>query len=103
MNYSWNVLYIKTKDYENMPKSLYSCRIEYIGTDENGKQGRHEMNMTFPEPTLETYIPYEELSEQKIIDFFTKIISQEHWDQMRDNIAKEISEGITKQDSLPWS
>jgi hypothetical protein len=103
MDYSWKILYIKTKNYAGMPKSLYSCRIEYIGTDENGNTGIHDMLMTFPEPTLETYIPYEELSEQKIVEMFADMITEEHWDHMRSNIDREISDGVIKQSSLPWS
>jgi hypothetical protein len=102
MNYTWNIVHIKTKDYPDMPKALHWCRVEYIGTDENGNTGRHELGMPFPVPTPETYVPFENLTEQGIIDRFVNNLSQEHWEHMQGNIAYEISNQIKKQEFLPW-
>jgi len=102
MNYTWNIIHIKTKDYPDMPKALHSCRVEYIGTDENSNIGRHEMLITFPEPTVETYVPFADLTQQGIIDLFVNNLSQEHWDHMKGNIEEEISNQIKKQEFLPW-
>jgi hypothetical protein len=102
MNYTWNILYIKTKNYDGMPEALHSCRVEYIGTDENGNIGRHEMLITFPEPTVENYVPFANLTEQNIVDLFVDTLSQEHWDHIHNNITTEIEQGVVKQPSLPW-
>ena len=102
MNYSWKVLYIKTKDYPDMPKALHSCRVEYIGIDENSNIGRHEMLVTFAEPTPETYTPYGSLTEEGIVSLFVNNLSQEHWEHMKGNIEEEISNQIKKQEFLPW-
>ena len=102
MNYEWKILYIKTKDYPDMPKAIFSCRVEYVGTNEEGKSGRHEMTIPFPAPSLETFVPYENLEESAIVSWFENNFSQEHWDHMHENINNEIANDVIKQSSLPW-
>jgi hypothetical protein len=102
MNYTWNIVHIKTKDYPDMPASIHSARVEYIGTDENSNIGRHEMLVTFEEPTLDAFIPYDQLTLENIVSFFEANLSQEHWDHMKGNIEEEILNNIVKQPNLPW-
>jgi hypothetical protein len=102
MNYNWKVLYIKTKDYPNMPLAIHSARVEYVGTNADNKSGRHEITIPFPPPTIESFTPYNQLTESTIIGWFENNFSQEHWNNILESIEEEISNQIKKQEFLPW-
>lgn len=102
MTYEWKILYIKTKDYPEMPKAVYSCRVEYVGTNPEGKTGRHEMTISFPQPAPESFVPYENLMEADIVSWFSGNLSQEHWNNIYESISNEIDNQVIKQDKLPF-
>ena len=101
MDYQWNIVWVKTVDYPNMPQTIHAVRMEYIGTDEAGRTGQHEMLINFPQPHPDNFVPFENISEEDIISWFVSSLSQDHWEHIHENIGVEIQAEVTKHDKLP--
>lgn len=104
MNYEWNILHIKTKNYEGMPNTIHSARVEYIGTNEAGDSGTYELLMTFPKPDEASFIEYENLTYELMVEWFDAWIGaeDEHFNLIKNHIEYEIENKIIKRSTLPW-
>ena len=101
MDYHWNIAWVKTVDYPNMPQTIHAVRVEYVGTDEDGRVGQHEMLINFPQPRPDSFIPFENISKDNVISWFVNDLSQDHWDLIHENIRVEIQSGVIKHHKLP--
>lgn len=100
MKHDWNVVWVKTVDYPDMPESVHSVRVECVGTDENNKVGRHEMLITFPQPVVDSFVPFDNVTKELVVSWFVDSLSDEHWEFINNNIAIEITSGVVKHEQL---
>lgn len=102
MNYEWNILHIKTKDYEGMPRAIHSARVEYIGANSEGNKGHYELLMTFPQPNPETFVAYENLTKEIVEGWLDAWMDEEHLAHAHAAIENELNENIVKRSNFLW-
>lgn len=100
ITYTYQILEIRKKDEANFANTIKSFKIRITGT-KDGESHFVDRNLILPTPEQESFVQYDSLTEQNLIDW--------HNDGIREEMASyeiqekfNLSEG-TRETSFPWS
>ena len=109
ITYTWKITGLKTKDVsDDKPAAVVQTYWQKIGTDENGNEGTFSGATPFTvDPTDESgpFIPFEDLTEEDVLDWIKTIVVGGYADHVNGQIAKQIEEKISPviENRLPWA
>jgi len=109
ITYTWKITGLKTKDVsDDKPAAVVQTYWQKIGTDENGNEGTFSGATPFTvDPTDESgpFIPFEDLTEENVLDWIKTIVVGGYADHVNGQIAKQIEEKISPviENRLPWA
>jgi hypothetical protein len=109
ITYTWKITGLKTKDVsEDKPAAVVQTYWQKIGTDEDGNEGTFSGATPFTvDPTDESgpFIPFEELTEEDVLDWIKTVVVGGYADHVNGQIAKQIEEKISPviENRLPWA
>lgn len=109
ITYTWKITGLKTKDVsEDKPAAVVQTYWQKIGTDEDGNEGTFSGATPFTvDPTDESgpFIPFEELTEEDVLDWIKTVVVGGYADHVNGQIAKQIEEKISPvvDNRLPWA
>lgn len=108
VTYAWKVLSIKTQDVNvDLQQAVVHAKWRKTGTDEGGNVGVFDGACMFSvaNVTAETFIPYNQLSEEIVLGWVKDILNRGGMDRIDDLILKQINEGKTStvEVPLPWA
>ncbi len=108
--YTYTVTGLKVKDEDGNTNAVVQTYWKLTGTDESGNEGTFTGATPFTSTTMpegSTFVPFEELTEQIVIDWIKDVVEtnpgyQQHIDSQ---IQKQINDRITPitEASLPWA
>jgi hypothetical protein len=109
ITYTWKITGLKTKDVsEDKPAAVVQTYWQKIGTDEDGNEGTFSGATPFTvDPSDESgpFIPFEELTEEDVLDWIKTVVVGGYADHVNGQIAKQIEEKISPviENRLPWA
>lgn len=109
ITYTWKITGLKTKDVsEDKPAAVVQTYWQKIGTDENGNEGTFSGATPFTvDPSDESgpFIPFEELTEEDVLDWIKTVVVGGYADHVNGQIAKQIEDKISPvvENRLPWA
>jgi hypothetical protein len=109
ITYTWKITGLKTKDVsDDKPAAVVQTYWQKIGTDENGNEGTFSGATPFTvDPTDESgpFIPFEDLTEEDVLDWIKTVVVGGYADHVNGQIAKQIEEKISPviENRLPWA
>jgi hypothetical protein len=111
INYTWNITAIRRKDVDPLSEVIYQIIWRKIGTDsESGISVEFNGSTQFSpdEISPETFVPYSELTEEVVIGWVENSMSEDHFKQVEEEIARQIevrksNDRISYQGDFPWS
>jgi len=108
MEYTWKITGLKTKDVSEVrPDTVVQTDWTKTGMDENGNTGTFSGATPFTvDPTDDsgTFVPFNELTEQNILDWIKTIVVGDYEKHVNAQIQKQINDKIVvvKDMPLPW-
>jgi len=99
ITYTYQILELRKKDEDDFANTIKSFKIRITGT-KDGESHFVDRNLILPMPKQESFVQYDSLTEQNLIDW--------HNDGIREEMAShEIQEKFnlnegTETDSFPW-
>ena len=103
ITYTWEIKEIKVvPSYEGLSNIVRDVTYKYKGTDENNNSAFVETTQTFSTADAANFTPYEDLTEQAVINWIKSYINV---DKLSELIAYEISEQSwpeAQPKPLPW-
>jgi hypothetical protein len=109
ITYTWKITGLKTKDVsDDKPAAVVQTYWQKIGTDEDGNEGTFSGATPFTvDPSDESgpFIPFEELTEEDVLDWIKTVVVGGYADHVNGQIAKQIEEKISPviENRLPWA
>jgi hypothetical protein len=109
ITYTWKITGLKTKDVsEDKPAAVVQTYWQKIGTDEDGNEGTFSGATPFTvDPSDESgpFIPFEDLTEEDVLDWIKTVVVGGYADHVNGQIAKQIEEKISPviENRLPWA
>jgi hypothetical protein len=109
ITYTWKITGLKTKDVsEDKPAAVVQTYWQKIGTDENGNEGTFSGATPFTvDPSDESgpFIPFEELTEEDVLDWIKTVVVGGYAEHVNGQIAKQIEDKISPvvENRLPWA
>ena len=109
ITYTWKITGLKTKDVsDDKPAAVVQTYWQKIGTDENGNEGTFSGATPFTvDPSDESgpFIPFEDLTEEDVLDWIKTVVVGGYADHVNGQIAKQIEEKISPvvDNRLPWA
>jgi hypothetical protein len=109
ITYTWKITGLKTKDVsDDKPAAVVQTYWQKIGTDEDGNEGTFSGATPFTvDPTDESgpFIPFEDLTEEDVLDWIKTVVVGGYADHVNGQIAKQIEEKISPvvDNRLPWA
>lgn len=109
VTYTWKITGIKVRDVsEDKKSSVVQTYWQKIGTDENGNQGTFSGATPFtvdPNDDAGPFIPFEELTEQNVIDWIKTIVVESYEDHVNQSIQEQINQKISPvtETPMPWA
>lgn len=108
LTFTWEVTGIKTRDIENKPSSVVQTYWKKTGTNGNGHTGTFIGATPFTvDPTDDSgpFIPFEQLTEQDVLDWIKTVVVGDYEDHVNGQIQKQIDEKASPviEVSLPWA
>jgi hypothetical protein len=108
LTFTWEVTGLKTRDIENKPSSVVQTYWKKTGTDGNGNTGIFIGATPFTvDPTDDSgpFIPFEQLTEQDVLDWIKTVVVGDYEDHVNGQIQKQIDEKASPviEVSLPWA
>jgi len=109
ITYTWKITGLKTKDVsEDKPAAVVQTYWQKIGTDEDGNEGTFSGATPFTvDPSDESgpFIPFEELTEEDVLDWIKTVVVGGYADHVNGQIAKQIEDKISPvvENRLPWA
>ena len=109
ITYTWKITGLKTKDVsEDKPAAVVQTYWQKIGTDEDGNEGTFSGATPFTvDPSDESgpFIPFEELTEEDVLDWIKTVVVGGYEEHVNGQIAKQIEEKISPvvDNRLPWA
>lgn len=106
INYTYNIGAITKKTINGIENSIFQVVWEKIGVDENGNRGVFKIATTFDTSevgTSESFIPYENLTEEIIIGWIESVTTEE---QVNGVILERIQKSIDNEVQVyefPWT
>ncbi len=109
ITYTWKVTSLKVKDVsENITNAVVQTYWTKTGTDEDGNQGVFSGATPFTiDPTDDSgpFIPFEELTEEDVLDWIKSVVIGSYEDHVNSKIAEQITDKVTPttEAKLPWA
>jgi hypothetical protein len=109
ITYTWKVTSLKVKDVsENRTNAIVQTYWTKTGTDEDGNQGVFSGATPFTiDPTDDSgpFIPFEELTEENVLDWIKSVVIGSYEDHVNSKIAEQITDKVTPTTdaNLPWA
>lgn len=108
ITYTWKITSIKTKTEGPYPQVVVQTYWSKIGTDENDNSGSFNGATAFTTanmPEGQTFIPYEELTEDIVLDWIKAVVTGTYETHVNQQIQRQIDEKINPvgEESLPWA
>ena len=109
ITYTWKVTSLKVKDVsENRTNAIVQTYWTKTGTDEDGNQGVFSGATPFTiDPTDDSgpFIPFEELTEENVLDWIKSVVIGSYEDHVNSKIAEQITNKVTPttEAKLPWA
>lgn len=108
ITYTWKITGLKTQNIsDNRSNAVVQTYWQKIGTDENGNEGVFSGATPFtldPNDEFGPFIPFEDLTEENVIDWIKSIVIDEYENHVNRQIQKQIDEKSNPiiEASLPW-
>jgi hypothetical protein len=107
ITYTWEVTSIKVKDEGSFTNAVVQTYWKKTGTDENGNEGTFSGATPFSTgnmPEGETFVPFNELTEEMVLEWIQAVVVNDYERHVNEQIAKQIIEKTTPvtEASLPW-
>lgn len=100
ITYTYQILELRKKDESSFTNTIKSFKIRITGT-KDGESYSVDQDLILPIPEQESFIQYDSLTEQNLIDWFlTEIIPSDYQFEIENKF--NLSEG-TQETSFPWS
>ena len=109
ITYTWKITGLKTKNVsDDKQAAVVQTYWKKIGTDADGNEGTFSGATPFTvDPTDESgpFIPFEELTEEDVLDWIKTVVVGGYADHVNGQIAKQIEEKISPvvDNRLPWA
>jgi len=109
ITYTWKVTSLKVKDVsEDRTNAIVQTYWAKTGTDEDGNQGVFSGATPFtfdPEDDSGPFIPFEELTEENVLDWIKSVVIGSYEDHVNSKIAEQITNKVTPttEAKLPWA
>jgi hypothetical protein len=109
ITYTWKITGIKVKDVtDNKPSAVVQTYWQKTGRDEAGNEGTFSGATPFtvdPTDAEGPFVPFEELTEQMVIDWIKSVVVGGYEEHVNGQIQKQIDEKISPiaEPSLPWA
>ena len=108
LTFTWQVTNLKIRDIENKPSSVVQTYWKKTGTDANGHTGTFTGATPFtvdPNDNSGPFIPFEQLTEQDVLDWIKTVVVDHYEDHVNGQIQKQIDEKANPitDAQLPWS
>ena len=109
VTYTWKVTSLKVKDVsEDRTNAIVQTYWTKTGTDEDGNQGVFSGATPFtldPTATSGPFIPFEELTEENVLDWIKSVVIGSYEDHVNSKIAEQITNKVTPttEAKLPWA
>ena len=108
ITYTWKITGLKTKDVNGKPSAVVQTYWEKTGTDESGNTGTFSGATPFtvdPSDYSGPFVPFQELTEQIVIDWIKTIVVGDYEEHVNGKIAEQISQKITPvvESTMPWA
>lgn len=108
LTYTWQLFSIKTENVsEELQQAVVHAKWRKTGTDEDGNVGMFDGACRFSvaNVTPETFIPYDQLSEEIVLGWVQDILNRGGMDRVDQNIQKQIDESKNPpfETQLPWA
>lgn len=108
ITYTWKITGLKTREVAGVQGAIVQTYWEKIGTDENGNEGKFSGATPFtPDPTDTSgpFIPFEQLTEQNVIDWIKTVVVGSYEEHVNGKIQEQI-EAKTRpvvEAAMPWA
>lgn len=100
ITYTYQILELRKKNESNFTDNIKSFKIRITGT-KDGESYSVDQDLILPIPEQESFIQYDSLTEQNLIDWFlTEVIPSDYQFEIENKF--NLSEG-TQEASFPWS
>lgn len=109
ITYTWKITGLRTQDVsESRPGAVVQTYWQKIGTDENGNEGIFSGATPFtvdPTDNSGPFIPFEELTEQDVIDWIKAVVVGDYAKHVDGKIQEQIQEKLKPitDSKLPWA
>ena len=109
VTYTWKVTSLKVKDVsEDRTNAIVQTYWTKTGTDEDGNQGVFSGATPFtldPTDTSGPFIPFEQLTEEDVLDWIKSVVVGSYEDHVNSKIAEQIADKVTPttEAKLPWA
>ena len=100
ITYTYQILELRKKNESNFTDNIKSFKIRITGT-KDGESYSVDQDLILPIPEQESFIQYDSLTEQNLIDWFlTEVIPSDYQFEIENKF--NLNEG-TQEASFPWS
>lgn len=108
ITYTWKITGMKTRDFDNKPNAVVQTYWQKTGTDEQGNEGTFSGATPFTvDPTDDSgpFIPFEDLTEQNVIDWIKEVVVGSYQEHVDGVILKQIQDKVTpvRDAAMPWA
>lgn len=108
ITYTWKVTGLKTREVAGTQGVVVQTYWEKIGTDEDGTEGKFSGATPFTaDPTDESgpFIPFEQLTEQDVIDWIKKVVVGSYEEHVNQKIQEQIDskKNPIVDATMPWA
>ena len=109
ITYTWKITGLRTKNVsDDKQAAVVQTYWKKIGTDADGNEGTFSGATPFTvDPTDESgpFIPFEDLTEEDVLDWIKTVVVGGYADHVNGQIAKQIEEKISPvvDNRLPWA
>lgn len=106
MEYNWKVVKLEAKTINDVQGAIFHASWIKTGINDQGIEGSYQGTTEFNnlDPLSESFIPFEQLTEEIILDWVKKEINNEYENFINELIENEINSKITTYEvNFPWT
>lgn len=108
ITYTWKITGLKTQDFDGKPAAVVQTYWQKTGMDDSGNEGTFNGATPFtidPTDTSGPFIPFEQLTEQDVIDWIKTVVVGGYEEHVNDKIKEQIGLKVSPvvEASMPWA
>lgn len=84
----------KVSDANSLPDVVTRISFSYVGEDENGVVGLYNGTILLPEPSSQDFIPFDDLSQEQMIEWIKSFESEEEMKRVVDEKIEERKQHV---------